>query len=306
MGLFSKKPPCPICGGKISWLLPTKIEGEYICDDCAGKIDLPDEVRQGLTMDAFRQYLTFYESNCLLREKFFISARMDFGLWDTKLIFDYENRLFCMSKLPDKTVFEGAQLKSFTIYEDSKPLYTGDAQTLRYIPSSVPDQAMAMAPQITQFVLNRQMMEAIEHLDDDDDNHHHHRNTYFDIPEPFRAFNVELRLDHPYWPIIRADMDGPRFSSTHPDVNDYLHEYRADLDQLAGLVYALKTVAFPNAVEVTGNKAAPAVSPEPAPVPTAAPPADTITEIKRFKELLDGGIISEEEFAAKKKQLLSI
>jgi len=40
MGLFSKKPPCPICGGKIPLILPSKIEGEYICNDCYGKIDM--------------------------------------------------------------------------------------------------------------------------------------------------------------------------------------------------------------------------------------------------------------------------
>ncbi|WP_242941944.1 DUF4428 domain-containing protein [Desulfonispora thiosulfatigenes] len=43
MGLFSKKPPCPICGGKISWFLPSKIEGEYICDTCYGKIDVESD-----------------------------------------------------------------------------------------------------------------------------------------------------------------------------------------------------------------------------------------------------------------------
>ena len=32
----------------------------------------------------------------------------------------------------------------------------------------------------------------------------------------------------------------------------------------------------------------------------------TVTELKRYKELLDAGILSEEEFTAKKKQLLGI
>jgi len=49
--------------------------------------------------------------------------------------------------------------------------------------------------------------------------------------------------------------------------------------------------------------------PEPAsaPPPAAAPPAeDPIAEIKRFAELRDAGILTEEEFAAKKAQLLSM
>jgi len=45
----------------------------------------------------------------------------------------------------------------------------------------------------------------------------------------------------------------------------------------------------------------------PQPQPQEALPAvDPIAEIKKFKELLDMGIISQEEFAAKKKQLLGL
>ncbi|HKM21473.1 MAG TPA: hypothetical protein VJZ01_05485 [Lachnospiraceae bacterium] len=56
MGLFSKKPPCPICGGKIPLILPSKIEGEYICND----------------------------QNQILKGQFVVSERIDFGFWDTK------------------------------------------------------------------------------------------------------------------------------------------------------------------------------------------------------------------------------
>lgn len=42
-------------------------------------------------------------------------------------------------------------------------------------------------------------------------------------------------------------------------------------------------------------------------VPVAAPPAgDAADEIKKFKELLDMGIITQDEFDAKKKQLLGL
>ena len=42
MGLFDKRPPCAICGGKVKGLLPWKIEGNYICDDCHGVVDVQD------------------------------------------------------------------------------------------------------------------------------------------------------------------------------------------------------------------------------------------------------------------------
>lgn len=39
---------------------------------------------------------------------------------------------------------------------------------------------------------------------------------------------------------------------------------------------------------------------------TQAPKADAVEEIKRYKELLDAGVITEAEFAAKKRLLLGI
>ena len=38
----------------------------------------------------------------------------------------------------------------------------------------------------------------------------------------------------------------------------------------------------------------------------AAPSGNVIGELKQYKELLDSGVITEEEFAAKKKQLMGI
>ena len=46
---------------------------------------------------------------------------------------------------------------------------------------------------------------------------------------------------------------------------------------------------------------------EAAPAAPAAPAqGDTVSELKRYKELLDAGVLTEEEFTAKKKQLLGI
>lgn len=248
MGLFSKKPPCPICGGKISWFLPSKIEGQYICDTCYNKIDMESCRASHLTMQEFKEYLMFYDQNQLLKDKFVISERIDFGVWDTKIIFDYQNKLFCMRKNPDKTVFEGKYLKSFTIKEDSALLFEGSAKGIYRYTSTVPERAMAMAPQIAQFMMNRKMASDLDKLDDGEKNESV-RTQYFDIPEPFRTFNVELHLDHPYWTVIKCDMDGPRFDNNLPDVDDYLRSYQCSIEELEKLVAAFKIVAFSDAPE---------------------------------------------------------
>lgn len=50
----------------------------------------------------------------------------------------------------------------------------------------------------------------------------------------------------------------------------------------------------------------PSPVPAPAPVPTPAPAVSSADEIVKFKQLLDQGIITQEEFDAKKKQLLGL
>ncbi len=302
MGLFSKKPPCPICGGKISWLLPSKIEGEYICDNCYNKIDMETDKVNDLTMQGFREYLAFYDQNQLLRGQFVISEQIDFGLWDTKIIFDYQNKMFCMSKNPDKTIFEGKQLKSFTINEDNTPLFEGSLEGIHRYASTVPERAMALAPQITQFMMNRQMTRALDRLDDGKENRTAPM-QYFYVPEPFKAFNVELHFDHPYWSIIKCDMDGPRFSNDRPDVNDYISSYQRSIEAIEKMVGAFKTVSFPGVPEQSIGLCASGAQ---AVHTTIAPPVDAIEEIKKYKALMEDGIISQQDFDAKKRQLLGI
>ncbi len=302
MGLFSKKPPCPICGGKIPMILPTKIEGEYICNNCYGRIDMGADKESNLTMQGFREYLAFYDQNQILKGQFVIDQQIDFGLWDTKMIFDHQNRLFCMSKNPDKTVFEGKQLKSFTIKEDSTPLFEGSAAGIRRYTSTVTERAMAMAPQIAQFAANRQMARTLDRLDDGKVNNSAPV-QYFDIPEPFQAFNVELHFDHPYWTVLKCDMDGPRFNNTLPDVNNYLRSYQQSIEEIERLVAALRMVAFPGVPE---QSVGPGMMGTGVLHASMAPPADAIEEIKKYKALMEDGVLSQQEFEAKKKQLLGI
>ena len=298
MGLFSKKSPCPICGGKISWLLPTKIEDEYICSECSNKIDMEDGIRSGLTMQGLREYLNFYEENWALRVGFVVSEKLDFGFFDTKLIFDLEHSLFCLSGKPDKTVFEGRALKSFRITEDSAPLLEGSAQGLVRHSSTVPERVTAMGPQIQMLAATKRMADQAARMHSDDT-----RPSYrppMDIPEPFKAFNVELKFDHPYWTTFRCDMSAPTFNNDFPDIENYLGEYQRDVEVMERLASLLMQVAFPGAGE---SNAAPSGCQS----ASSAPSAEcTANDIIKFKSLLDAGVITQEEFDAKKRQLLGI
>lgn len=298
MGLFSKKGPCVICGGKVSGLFPWKVDGQYVCDNCHGIVDLPGGMEGTFSLDDFQGYMAFRRQNQQLKSQFTVSQTIDFGLLDTKILFDCQNRLFCFDKHLDKTIFQGGELVSFVIKEDSSPLYEGSAQGLVRHDSPVFQKVQAMAPRIAQYKMEREMREVIERLKEDDGGPKPTR-RYIDVPEPFRAFNVEFHFRHPYWSVLRCDMSGPTFDSERPDADDYLDEYRRDVAMLEQLAETAMCVAFPNAPErETQNQAQTAQPSQPA--------ADPVVEIKRYMALMEQGIITPGEFEAKKKQLLGL
>ena len=312
MGLFGKKEPCAICGEKVKGLFPWRIEGQLVCNLCHGATDLPNGLENTMTMADFRDYIAFREENDLLKQKFNIMQEIDFGWFDTKFVFDFSNRLFCMDKNLGKTVFEGKHIKSFVIKEDTAPLFEGNAAGLRQHKSHVPERLITLAPQIERMRAQEQMRRNMEELADAMNKDRQKRYVApLDIPEPFKAFNVEIRLQHPYWSVIRADMSGPTFSNSYPDVNDYTMRYNDNVLLMEQLAMALMDIAFPDVSSdpISADEfAAARIADRLAPSRSAPTPAnvDVVEELQRYKSLLDMGILTEEEFSAKKRQLLGI
>lgn len=290
MGLFGKKekPPCAICGGKVSGLFPPKIDGQLVCKECYGDVDLPQEVLDYMTIEEFRKYMAFREENAQLKQRFKITRQVDFGWLGDKFVFDTDNRLLCMDKNLTRTIFEGSQVKSFEIREDRQLLFRGSAEGLTCYISMVPERVTAMAPQIDRLRIQA-------HMRREKDN-----DGYYPMPDmkslmPFQRFHVDIYFEHPYFSVFTADKTAPEFDSTEPDINDYLEHYNEDIALMEELARALMKVAFPGAPERTagiGNALASGVA------------VDAASELQRFKDLMDKGIITEEEFTAKKRQLL--
>ena len=303
MGLFGKKDPCAICGGTVKGLFPHKVEGQLVCKDCYGQVHLPDGAVDHMTLPAFREYMAFREENALLKQGFQTTQQVNFGWFDDQIVFDVPNGLFCMTSDLNTTIFEGKNIKSFVIREDGAPLFEGSAAGLVCYTSTVPDRVAAMAPMIQQMAMMMEMKRQAERFADDDDRN---RFSYYnnDIAEPFQQFVVEIHCEHPYWSTIKADKKGPTFNNSYPDANNYLREYHEGAEIMGQLAHALMAVAFPGAPEqrVGPGMAGAAVRTAAAP----APAADVVAEIQRFKSLVEQGILTEEEFAAKKRQLLGI
>ncbi|MEG0830250.1 MAG: SHOCT domain-containing protein [Anaerovoracaceae bacterium] len=296
MGLFSNKSPCPVCGGKVSGLLPWKVEGEPVCGKCHDKVDLPDDMEKSITIEELKEYMVFYEENQVLKDKFVVSELLKFGFWNKKMVVDYENNMFCMNKVPDKTIFEGSLLQSFTIKEGRELLFKGSQEGLTRYESTVPKRVEEQREYISKAVRSKRFKNTLDVLSDRDN-----RNTVYDdirVPTPFEDFDIRLNLDHPYWGVYEWDMAGPTFSNEYPDVDDYLREYEDDVEELEKLAKTLMKLAFPDAEETTVEAQSRGGSDKSG--------GDSIGEIKKYKALMEDGTITKEEFQAKKKELLGI
>lgn len=299
MGLFTKKEPCAICGGKVKGLLPWKIEGQYVCDSCHGVVDVQKD-KEDMTMEQFRQYRAFREENQALKDQFTISQKVDFGAFDTKLVFDFDHRLFCMDQHLGKTVFRGGEIKSFVIQEDGAPIFEGGPQGLVRYESIVPERLTMMAPQLNQILMQKQLEDQLNVGRDPD---HRPAPRFYDIPEPFKKFQVSIYVNHPYWSLLECDRSGPTFDNDYPDVNDYMNRYQEGYWLMENLAQCLMTVAFPDAPAEGAQQGA---QQETQPAAAAAPAQDAVSQLKQYKQLLDDGVITQADFDAKKKQLMGL
>jgi len=294
MGLFGKKDPCPICGGKPKGLFPTKVEGQALCKEC-GINDLPEGALDHMTLSDYRAYLAFRQENDQLRAQFQPAQEANLGLLNDRYYFDLSNRLMCRNDSVTATIFEGSQIKSFVIREDANILFEGSVEGLKCYASTVPQRIDALTPMIMQ----AQMYERLERAAAERGDTTHYRDN--DLPEPFEKFYVEIHFDHPYWSVMKSEPKGPTFNNSYPSANDYLKEYNEMVMELDKLAHGLMEIAFPGVPEQRVGSGGAVMASQP-----AAVSADVVAELQRFKELVDQGIITEEEFAAKKRQLLGI
>lgn len=307
MGLFGKKDPCAICGGTVKGLFPWKIEGQLICKECYGHVHLPEGVVDSMTLEEFKKYRAFREENDVVRQQFKATQQIGFGFLGEYFQFDENNGLLCASIETKSTIFERKNIKSFVIREDNELLFEGSAAGLVCYNSTVTDRVIAMTPMIQQramlMAMKRQADRIADKMDDDQRDYRDYElnSSYSDIPKPFEKFILEIKCEHPYWRVLTADKNAPGFNNSYPDADEYLRLYRSDVENMEKFARALMSTFFPDAPEqrVDRNSA-------PSYAVNNEPSADVVAEIQRFKELMDLGILTEEEFTAKKRKLLGI
>lgn len=305
MGLFGKKKPaefCAICGkerktGLLRGLFQTEIEGQYVCSDCYGSADIQSSILTNITMDQFKAYVAFREENQKLKERFHTTNTIELGVWGSKILFDLQGGLMSFDENLNKTIFQRGCLRSFVIREDDRAIFDGTAEGMNCFESDVQEQIRMMGPAFVAFSRECRMYEdRLRFMNPEQREEEERTPPLFCQDEPFRKFHVELYFDHPYWNEMTLSMDGPRFDSREPNAAQYMAEYRDGYNTMRELANALMSFGFPNALKAGAAASAAAQGNQ----------TDAVEALKKFKELLDMGVITEEEFAAKKRQLLGL
>ena len=306
MALFGKKKDaeyCAICGkerktGLFRGLFQAEVDGQYVCNDCFGDIDIDSDIMKQMTIPAFKEYIQFREENTKLKNQFTVTNTIDLGILDTKIVFDQVHGYIAFSKELDKTIFERKHLVSFLIKEDDHVIFEGDANGLQSYGSNVYNRLRMMQRQFAEY---RQEMIAYDNrasrMTAEERNNGAGQRPTFAASEPFLNFNIELYFDHPYRKKLHFDMTGPRFSNGTAFVEEnYRNEYKASFDLMEQLANNLKSFVSRNSGAGTSSVSA----------GNAAPQEDVMETLKRLKELVDMGVVTEEEFTAKKRQLLGL
>ena len=315
MGLFSnKKRPCPICGSPTPRLFPDGVEGIAICKECSKKADMPGDIRDGMSLEDFRQYIAFYDENQALRDVFKETFHLDCGGWNDDLSMDMENRLFRLKMSKTSLALEASSIREFCILEDDRVLFESSPEGLRCYESDTPERARALEPLIMQFQMKYQQYEYMQEMEKKlhEETNGKASTSYKYMSRPSfeeqvikGGFTVKITLEHPYWNGIHSlECNAPKFSDTYPSVDDFLRSYQKQTEKLHALAVNLMCFISPGAPEIQVIASdTPAVDGDAVRMP---PAGDPVEEIQKYKALFDGGVITEEEFTAKKRQLLGI
>lgn len=226
MGLFTNnKKLCPICGSPTPRLLASAVDGQNLCKECAGKINLPDGVQDGMTVDDFREYINLHDANKPLRDSFTETYRYNFGFFRGALLLDLDHQLLRLGDGEAVFAMEPANIRSFRILEDGEVLFEGEKGNFRSYKSDIRERLKELKPRIEEYKMLRHEYEIMAEMernreqngrDNDRDFRDRVTEPDFNVPNPVDKFAVEIILEHPYWKNFYKETGAPKFNRIIP------------------------------------------------------------------------------------------
>ena len=212
MGLFKNaKRTCPLCGAPTPRVLPLKIEGQAICQECASKACAEGSSVADMSMEQFKQHLAYRKENTRVLQGFADTKRVPFCINRT-LHIDEEKQLFyleCDEFKSNPPVFEFQELVSYVYYEhmnsdkffdpginrDRCPLIIkrGEHFEERSLSLILQDRKEGML----------RLENAVDHLLGADE-------KMLSQTRPIDVFRITFELENPYFKRIAFDYQAPR------------------------------------------------------------------------------------------------
>lgn len=269
MGLFTNnKKPCPICGEATPRLLATVIKDNIpICSSCAAKVSLVNTKVRALSVEGLKDHLVKREKNAeYLKETFRPNKKTTVG-W-TSLNIDDLNQVFTipLNMCGDTKNPPVFKFEELISYELMEDLFVIE----RFNRGDIAPQ-FTPVPYMPKIFVNVGEKEEKE------------KETIS------RNFKIILHLSNSCWD--KLEIGAGSASGTELM---FQREYNRCLGELHMVTASLAGIIGIGGAAGSGNGAA------------SGNAGSVAEDLKKFKELLDGGVITQEEFDAKKKQLLKI
>ena len=291
MSLFENdKKPCPICQSPTPKLFPTKIEDKPICKECDNKISMENKLKNALTLDALIEHLAYREKNAQLHSTFSESRKISTGLFGSAVCIDDANRLWYITTGENSPIYHFDDLLSYTLLENANTLESATPKGRQVFHGVLENRSM--------FDINDSMQRfnnTLQNMNGQNRNTgaNGSRPAEQQIPAPVHTLCLKLNVENPYWKNLEIIFSVPGVFDN--DLRRFYVDYQNKLAEAGEFTQAFFSF-FPDQTSSSNQGISHA--------PSAA--FSVADELKKFKELLDVGAISQVEFDQKKKELLGM
>lgn len=289
MGLFkSDKNPCPICAGATPRLFPTKVEGQSLCKACDSVISMEDLLKKELTLTTLREHLAYRKENEALHKTFSPSRIIEFNnalFLKVRMCIDESQGLWYLEGGENPPIFQIDDLVSFRFKEDERTVIQVDRNGYKTYPSYVDNFAKQYSGIVGGLYA---FSDTLNRLDGNKDNDKERPK----IKAPINTFYLEYTVSNKYWKCVKHNFGAP--SLINDNINGFLQNYAIAKAIVEEASQALLTL-FPGTSTISGDR-----------TNTDNGVSNLVEDLKKFKDLLDMNIITQEEFDAKKKKILDL
>ena len=334
MGIFTNdKKGCPICGNPTPRLFPTKVEGLPLCKECAAKINMEQSMLKNLTINELWDHLDYRKANSETFGTF--TDNETHGMGNYVLHMDTDKRLFYIAdgSPSNPALFKFEELVSFNLMEDGRTVIQCNKDSYSEGTSSIENYKL---PPLKPFVKPSAMVNKPVAASTDKQPGRtsmaassSNAQTAEEKPKapdkPVDSLKLNVTLNNPYWKskVYNVSLRSLETEDDiRPWVNDYKNTFAAAVDTceaMAGIMGVKTGKQMMNATKEKAEailavqeaeaaakeaEAAAQAAETAAKIAKAADDNAAIEMLRKWKELLDMGAITQEEFDAKKKEII--